>query len=123
MMRAPQRRIGEHPQPGLGRIAMVDQGHAATAGKAGPCARGAHLVCGGTDAQPVGVAEDAARFIGVANERSDRVAAREDAADDLAADGRWRRSLRWSSCLLRWLARRGATGRLTPYARAHARFR
>jgi hypothetical protein len=36
--------------------------------------------------QAVGFAEGAAGFVGVANERSDRIAAREDAADDLAAD-------------------------------------
>ena len=40
----------------------------------------------GTDAQPAGLAEDAAGFAGVANERGDRIAAREYAADDLAAD-------------------------------------
>ena len=39
-----------------------------------------------TDMQPVGFAEGATRFIGVANERGDRIAAREKAADDLAAD-------------------------------------
>jgi hypothetical protein len=31
------------PPPGLGRVAMVDQGHAAAAGVAGACARGVHL--------------------------------------------------------------------------------
>src|SRR5215475_7528535 len=36
--------------------------------------------------QPAGLAEDAARFARVANERSDRIAAREHAADDFAAD-------------------------------------
>jgi len=40
----------------------------------------------GTDAQPAGFAEGAAGFAGVANERGDRIAAREYAADDLAAD-------------------------------------
>jgi hypothetical protein len=52
--------------------------------------------------QPVRFAEGAAGFAGVANERGDCIAAREYAADDLAADaaGRWRRSLRWSPCLL-----------------------
>jgi hypothetical protein len=36
--------------------------------------------------QPAGFAEDAAGFAGVANERGDRIAAGEYAADDLAAD-------------------------------------
>jgi hypothetical protein len=36
--------------------------------------------------QPVEFAEGAAGFDGVANERGDRLAAREYAADDLAAD-------------------------------------
>jgi hypothetical protein len=36
--------------------------------------------------QPAGFAEGAAGFAGVANERGDRIAAREYAADDLAAD-------------------------------------
>jgi hypothetical protein len=36
--------------------------------------------------QPAGFAEGAARFAGVANERGDRLAAREYAANDLAAD-------------------------------------
>ena len=40
----------------------------------------------GTDVQPAGVAEDAAGLAGVANERGDRIAAPEHAADDLAAD-------------------------------------
>jgi hypothetical protein len=40
----------------------------------------------GTDVQPVGFAERVAGFVGVANERGDRIAAREEAADDLAAD-------------------------------------
>ena len=39
----------------------------------------------GTDAQPVGFAEGATGFVGVANERHDRIASRESAADDLAA--------------------------------------
>jgi hypothetical protein len=38
-----ERRVGEHAQPGLGHVAVVDQGHAAAAGQAGPGARGAHL--------------------------------------------------------------------------------
>jgi hypothetical protein len=41
---------------------------------------------GGTDVQPAGVAEGAAGFAGVADERGDRTVAREQAADDLAAD-------------------------------------
>ena len=36
--------------------------------------------------QPAGFAEGAAGFAGVADERGDRIAAREYAADDLAAD-------------------------------------
>jgi hypothetical protein len=32
-----------HAQPGLGHVAMVDQGHATAAGEAGPGAGGAHL--------------------------------------------------------------------------------
>jgi hypothetical protein len=32
---------------------MVDQGHAAAAGKAGPCSRGAHLARGGVDRDPL----------------------------------------------------------------------
>ena len=44
-MSAPERRVGKHAQPGLGRVAMVDQGHAAAAGQPGPCARGAYLGC------------------------------------------------------------------------------
>ena len=40
----------------------------------------------GTDVQPAGFAEGAAGFAGVANKRGDRVAAREQAVDDLAAD-------------------------------------
>ena len=40
----------------------------------------------GTDVQSVGFAEGAAGFVGVANERGDRVATHEEAADDLAAD-------------------------------------
>jgi hypothetical protein len=36
--------------------------------------------------QPVGFAEGAAGLGGVADERGDRIAAREDATDDLAAD-------------------------------------
>src|SRR4029077_15715682 len=43
VVRAPQRRVGEHAHPGLGRVAMVDQGHAAAVGQAGPGARCAHL--------------------------------------------------------------------------------
>jgi hypothetical protein len=51
--------------------------------------------------QPAGFAEGAAGFAGVADERGDRIAAREYAADDLRCRrGRWRRSLRWSSRLL-----------------------
>ena len=37
VVRAPQCRVGEHAQPGFGRVAMVDQGDAAAAGEAGPC--------------------------------------------------------------------------------------
>jgi hypothetical protein len=40
----------------------------------------------GTDVQPARSAEGAAGFAGVADERGDRIAAREYAADDLAAD-------------------------------------
>ena len=36
--------------------------------------------------QPAGVAEGTAGLAGVADERGDRIAAREQAADDLAAD-------------------------------------
>jgi hypothetical protein len=36
--------------------------------------------------QPAGFAEGAAGLAGVANQRGDRIAAREQAADDLAAD-------------------------------------
>ena len=36
--------------------------------------------------QAVGFAEDVAGFAGIANERGDRIAAPEQAADDLAAD-------------------------------------
>jgi hypothetical protein len=36
--------------------------------------------------QPAGFAEGVAGLAGVADERSDRIAAREQAADDLAAD-------------------------------------
>jgi hypothetical protein len=38
VVRAPERRVGEHAQPGFGSVAMVDQGRAAAAGEAGPCA-------------------------------------------------------------------------------------
>ena len=38
--------------------------------------------------QPAGFAEGAAGFAGVADERGDRIAAREYAADDRAADAR-----------------------------------
>jgi hypothetical protein len=41
---------------------------------------------GGTDVQPAGLAEGAAGFAGVADERHIRIAVRQDAADDLAAD-------------------------------------
>ena len=40
---APQRGLGEHAQPGLGHVAMVDQGHAAGLGDTGPGARFADL--------------------------------------------------------------------------------
>jgi len=81
--------------------------------------------------QSAGFAEGAAGFAGVADERGDRIAAREYATDDLAARrGRWRRSLRCSSCLLpvkpeqfedvrstmmarAWPAGLGASGRFT----------
>jgi hypothetical protein len=67
----------------------------------------------GTDVQPVGFAEGAAGFVGVANERGDRIAAREYAADDLAADaargadhcGGHRVSFRYSSANVKWARR------------------
>jgi hypothetical protein len=40
----------------------------------------------GTDVQSVRFPEGAAGFVGIADERGDRIAAREYAADDLAAD-------------------------------------
>ena len=41
---------------------------------------------GGTDVEPIEFAERAAGFVRVANERRDRISAREQAADDLAPD-------------------------------------
>jgi hypothetical protein len=55
---------------------------------------------GGTDAQPAGFAEGAAGLAGVAYERGDRIAARAGRGRSRCRRGRWRRSLRCSSCLL-----------------------
>src|SRR5689334_7015531 len=40
VVRAPKHRIAKHAQPGLGRVAVVDQGHTTAAGEAGPGAEG-----------------------------------------------------------------------------------
>src|SRR5690242_15162380 len=45
VMRAPQRRVGQHTEPGLGHVAMVDQRHATVVCEAGPGTRGAYLTC------------------------------------------------------------------------------